>query len=217
MTGRSIGHWGNTSASCCTFWGKVITCPLYALCPPLCFVYTCITGEALAINISSNCVKPCNSLQFLRNWWWYHKIFIWKLFQNTFIPWTTWTNIVGIIVRFCFQRPSFLAYIIMINSIFYTIVKFCHILFCKWLRLNWHFIFYFRVATAFICRTEFCLFLGCYIPTYSFAFPIVLGFWNILLLKFVGRKLAFSKVGFWTYYLWDIIIFSNHVIIIVAT
>ena len=61
ITGMSLGHQGITSASCCTSWGKVVTCPLYALCPPPCFVYTCITGKALAINISSNCVKSCNS------------------------------------------------------------------------------------------------------------------------------------------------------------
>lgn len=87
--------------------------------PPLSLIYTCITGKARAINISSNCVKPCNSLGT----------------GDGIIEFSV-ENFFGVLLSLvqreqrgsCLQRPSFLANATMINSVFYTVVKFPHIL-----------------------------------------------------------------------------------------
>jgi hypothetical protein len=97
---------------------------LYPFLPPRGLVQACITGNALAINISSN-------------WGWYRQVMNRKFFRITFITWASRTDIIVHIFWLSDQRPSFLTHMALVDSEFHCFMKCFMLSLANVLSHNW--------------------------------------------------------------------------------
>lgn len=100
--GKSVTYLGKIFTICWTLWVNVTTWSLKPVVPELGLIYTCITGDALAVSISSFWVKFSNSSCTALG------IYLTKLSRKTFICQTSCANKFFRILICFFSWPSFI-------------------------------------------------------------------------------------------------------------